>query len=288
MGNYIGYVDNTAQTANRNLLAFLKNTLEDEGWTINRYDTSTSEHELLVEAPGYTGPDGDVPAFIGFRSYESVASDYYNITIAGMTGYVSANAFTAQPGFIESGIPTHNNRIDYWVTVNDRRVAFALKVGTPVYEHGYAGYILPYATPRQYPYPLFIGGMLTSNAATRFSDTTHAMYHKGNKASARLRFTSGSWLQPYIYPWGNTTLMAGSTSNYSTRPTDTTYPVVRAVLHDNSANVYGELEGVYAITGFNNAVENTLSIGGDDYVVFQDVGRTGFIDYYAMKLDPNP
>jgi hypothetical protein len=288
MGHYIGYVDNTGQTANRNLIEFLKDTLEDEGWTINRYDTSGAEHYLLVEAPGYTGPDGAVPAFVGFRSYESVASDYYNISVAGMTGYVSANTFATQPGFIESGIPAHNNRIDYWITVNERRVAFGLKVGTPVYEHGYAGFCLPYATPRQYPYPLFVGGMLTGTAATRFSETTHAMYLKGNAANCRLRFTDGSWLQPRVWPWGNTHLMAGSTSNYSIRPTGTTYPLLRPVLHNNTTNVYGELDGVVSITGFDNAVENTLTVDGDDYVVFQDVGRTGFIDYYALKLDPNP
>lgn len=285
MPNHIGYVDNTGKTANKNFVEFVKDSCEDAGWTVKRYDTAGSEHYLILEAPGYTGPDGDVPVYVGMRTYDNVASDYYNVSVAGMTGYVAGNTFAAQPGFIECGIPAHNTRIDYWLTINDRRLAFGLKVGTPVYEHGYAGLILPYATPRQYPYPLFVGGMLTGTATTRFSETSHSMYQKGNTASSRLRFTDGSWLQPYIYPWGNSHLMAGSTSNYSTRPTEGTYPVVRTVLHNNSTNVYGELDGVYAITGFDNAVENTLDIDGEDYVVFQDVGRTGFIDYYALKLD---
>jgi hypothetical protein len=50
-------------------------------------------------------------------------------------------------------------------------------------------------------------------------------------------------------------------------------------------NVFGALEGICYITGFDNTVENTLTINGVDYVVMQDVYRTGFPDYYAMRLD---
>lgn len=289
MPNHIGFVDNTGQTANKNFVALVKAKCELAGWTTNRYDTSGAEHYLLMQAPGYLGPDGAVPAYIGMRTYDSVASDYYNVSVAGMTGYVAANTYATQPGFMECGVPAHNQRIDYWLTINDRRLAFGIKVGTPVYEHAYAGFALPYATPRQYPYPLFVGGMLTGVATTRFSDTSHSMYQKGNRAGSRLRFVDGTWLSPYIWPWGNSTLMnTTSTSNYQIRPTETTYPLLRTVLHDNTGNVYGELDGVFSITGFDNAVENTLTIGGQNYVVFQDVARTGFTDYYALRLDPNP
>lgn len=282
MGSYTGFVDNTTQYANREFLAFLEATLTTEGWTINDYDTSGAEHYLLVSAPGYTGPDGAVEVFLGFRSYQDVGADYYNLSVAGMTGYVSGNAFAAQPGFREAGVCGHNARIDYWVTVNDRRIAFALKVGTPVYESAYAGLALPYATPRQFPYPLVVCGTLSGVPATRFSDTTHAMGFNGNRANLALRFTSGSYLQPYTYPWANALFI----NSNGIRPTDTYYPLPRVVLHDNSANVYGELDGIYFITGFDNAVENTLSIGGDTYVVFQDVYRTGFGNYFAMRMDP--
>lgn len=286
MPNAVGFVDGTGQYANRNLLLFIKNMCEAAGWTINRFDTATSVHELLMAAPGYTGPDGPVPAYVGLRTYESVASDYYNISVAGMTGYVSGNSFDTQPGFLESGIPAHNNRIDYWISVNARRIAFGLKVGTPVYEHGYAGFALPYATPRQFPYPLFVGGMLTGNAGTRFSDTAHGAYWKGNRANSRLRFVDGVWKQPYFWPYQNTDLMAGTTANYSMRPVSTHYPLLRTVLNDNSANVFAELEGVLAITGFNNATENTLVVDGINHVVLQDVDRTDFRDYCALRLDP--
>lgn len=108
------------------------------------------------------------------------------------------------------------------------------------------------------------------------------MAFKGNRANLGLRFTDGSYLTPYTYPWQNSQL-AGS---QGIRPTGTYYPLPRVVLNNNSNNVYGELDGIYYITGFDNAVENTLVIGGVTYVVIQDVWRTGFPDYFALRMDP--
>jgi hypothetical protein len=73
-------------------------------------------------------------------------------------------------------------------------------------------------------------------------------------------------------------------TNASLRDTGDAYSLLPVVLHD-SANVYGQLDGVYHITGFNNVVENTLTIDGKDYVVMQGVYRTGFSDYYALELN---
>jgi len=168
-------------------------------------------------------------------------------------------------------------------TANDRRLAFALKVGNPVYESGYAGFALPYANPRQYPYPIVCAGMLTGVPATRFSDTAHSMPYKGNRANMGLRLVTGSYVTPHAYPWNNTSL-GGTTNNI--RPGGTYYPMPRVVLNDNSANVYGELDGIHYMPGFDNVVENTLVVGGVTYVVIADVWRNGFPDFYALRLDP--
>lgn len=285
MPNAVGFVDDTTQYANREFLEYVRDFIDTNGWTILEQDMASDTRYWIAEGPGYTGPDGPVRVYCGMRAYQSVASDYYNLSVATFTGYVNGNAFTAQPGYYESGIPAHNQRIDYWLTCNDRRFAFALKVGTPVYETGYAGLILPYATPRQYPYPVLCGGMLAGIAATRFSDTAHSFPYGGNRAGMGLRWVNGSYITPYAHPWSNGALAGAQ----GIRPTDggatAYYPVPRVVLHDNSSNVYGELDGIHYITGFNNVVENTLSIGGETYIVIQDVWRTGFPNYYAMRLD---
>lgn len=281
MPHQIGYVDNSSMLAHYAMLEEIMNFCESNDWTILRYDTVSTNRELIMMAPGLSGEEA---IYVGLRTYHSVDSDYYNLSVAGFTGYVSGNAFDAQPGAVISGVPAHNARIDYWMTINGQRLAFALKVGTPVYESAYIGKCFPYATPSQYPYPLVVGGMLNGSAATRFSDTAHAMPYNGNRANMRMRFVDGTWRTPYCYPWGNDVLM-GSTQM---KPSGTSYKLVPVQLHDNSANVFGELDGIFAISGFDNAVENTLEIDGVDYVVIQDVWRTGFTNYYAIRLDPNP
>lgn len=256
-------------------------------YEIVRYTTVAGEasgHELIMKAPGLTGLE---EIYIGLRTYHSVASDYYNVLAGVFTGYVPGNTFDTQPGAFLAGCPAHNNRIDYWLTMNGQRIALAMKVGTPVYEHVYLGKFLPYARPSQYPYPVICGGTLVGAAATRFSESTHDFYLRG-AASARMGLrTPGGWISPWCYPWGNAFLTGTSASStqLQARDTETQYPLLPVELHDNSANLYGQLDGIFHVSGFNNAVENTLTIGSDDYVVMQSVARTGHTDYYAMRMD---
>ena len=278
-GHEIGFVTNSVQLAHYAMLARIHAVATANGWTALRYVTSGTNHELILKGAGYSGTE---EIFVGFRTYHDVAADYYNLLAAGFTGYVAGNTFDTQPGSRLSGVPAHNQRIDYWLTVNPQRIALAMKVGTPVYESAYVGKMLPYALPSQYPYPVVCAGMLTSASATRFSDTTHSMGYKGDRAAMGVRFNSGSWVQMHTWPWQNSMLAGGSSQM---RPTDGRYPLCPVVLNDNTSNVYGELDGIYFVSGFDNTVESTFTIGANTYVVIQDVARTGFFDYYAMRLD---
>lgn len=277
MANAVGYVDNTGGTlAHYKMLLTIKTLAEANGWTVLRYDDVSTNRELILKGVGLSGTE---EIFVGFRTYHDVSADYYNLLAATFTGYVSANSFDTQPGAKLSGVPAHNNRIDYWLTLNAQRIVLAMKVGTPVYESCYVGKMLPYSLPSQFPYPIVCGGMLNGAAATRFSDASHSIPYKGNRANFTLRTNAGSYDQVYAHPWQNAYLSA-------TRDTNNSYPLMPVVLNDNSGNIYGELDGIFFVSGFNNAVENTLSISGVTYVVIQDVSRTGFSDYYAMRLDP--
>jgi hypothetical protein len=50
------------------------------------------------------------------------------------------------------------------------------------------------------------------------------------------------------------------------------------------AQVFGELEGVFAISGYQNAAENTADFDGVTHVVFQNGGRTSVHEYWALAL----
>jgi hypothetical protein len=54
-------------------------------------------------------------------------------------------------------------------------------------------------------------------------------------------------------------------------------------LYDTS-NTYGVLDGVHFISGFGNAVENTVAIGAETHVVLQDVIRNGLSDFFTMRI----
>ncbi len=105
MPNAIGFVDDTSQYANRQMLEFLMNFVDTNGWTILESDlVNAGTRYWIAEGPGYIGPDGPVRVYIGMRSYQDVGSDYYNLSVATFTGYVNGNAFTLQPGYVESGV----------------------------------------------------------------------------------------------------------------------------------------------------------------------------------------
>ncbi|MBA2881837.1 hypothetical protein HNR65_002168 [Desulfosalsimonas propionicica] len=286
MGHDIGTVTDISGTfglAHYNMLEKIHDlvTAAGQGWTVLRYDTSGDNHELILKGEGLTGTE---EIFVGFRTYQSADADYYNLVAAAFAGYVSGNAFDDQPQALISGVPAHNQNIDYWITWNAQRIALAMKVGTPVYESAYVGKALPYARPSQFPYPVICAGMLNGTPAARFSDDSQSMPYKGNRANFQMRNINGSWQQVHCYPYSNDqNILAGSTN--ALRDTGGEYHLMPVELFDPDSEIYGALDGIYFVTGFNNSVENTLTIDGSEYVVIQDVWRTGFDDYYAIRMD---
>lgn len=278
MPHQIGFVDDSGGVlAHYKMLETIKDFASANGWQVLRYKTDVENRELILKGLGYAGEE---EIFVGFRTYQNANADYYNLVAACFTGYVPSNTFGTQPGAYLSGVPAHNKRIDYWLTLNPQRIALAMKVGTPVYESCYVGKMLPYARPSQYPYPVVCAGMLNGVPATRFSDTTHSIPYKGDRPNLRMRFNDGVWRKPWAHPYNNDTLAGRS----SLRETNGVYPLNPVVLGD-SQGLYGELDGICHIPGFENSVENTVQINGVTWVVMQDVYRTGFNDYYALRMD---
>lgn len=273
-------------------------------WEILRYDTVSAERQLILKGKGLSGTE---EIFVGFRTYQSVSADYYNLVAGVFVGYVASSSFDNQPGAMLSGIPAHNQAIEYYMVANGQRIALAMKVGTPVYMSSYVGKMLPYAAPGEYRAPLVCAGMLGGTPGTRFSEPTLSMPYKGARANFRLRGNDGEWLQPEAYPYNNTYLCGPEFYQTQIRPTGNNYFPLRIELNDAAPNLYGALDGLFYMPGFDNAVENVLQIGGTStvnqagktlnaivaeilgvsgrpFLVIQDGARTGFNDYYAMEM----
>lgn len=245
-------------------------------WQTLRY-TASGDHELILKSTGLSGLE---EIFIGFCGYHDVALDYYNITVAAFSGYVPGNSFTTQPGYTAMSMPTHNTNIPNWVSWNAQRVIVSVRVNTPAYTTLYAGKFFPYAMPSQYPYPIAVGSMLTAGAATRYSATTYTMPYTGSKNTFQIRSPAGIWIQPKCYPWGQRDMSA---TNFLV-DTSGHYPLVPVVMYDSNG-IYGELDGIYYVSGYNNLAENTAVIDGKTYVFLLNRNLTGFTDYFAMRLD---
>lgn len=225
-----------------------------------------------LRAPGMTGQG---PCFINFQLYDRPTSDYYNMAVTGATGFVESSDFDNQPGALTAmGFPLWNGPIPFWIAGNGQRVVISVRVDT-VYLSCYAGKMLTFGTPQQFPYPLLIGAPLSSASGTRYSDSSISLPYKGDRNNFKLRTVNGSWINPSAWPYS---------ISVDFRDTKEFYPLLPITLYDGS-NTYGTLDGVSFITGFNNAPENEVIVNDERYIVLQDWSRNGMKDFFAMRIE---
>jgi hypothetical protein len=109
-------------------------------------------------------------------------------------------------------------------------------------------------------------------------------------SSLRLRLATGTWRGfcttagdqtfGHVWPFAYT-----QPSVFDWRPNlDGSYPLFPIVLLDHTPNIYGELDGMYATTGFSQSVENTITINGIPHLVVQNVFRNTKADFFAVRL----
>lgn len=279
-----------------------------ERWQELRWSSDATSKELILQAPGLTGTE---QIFCGLRTYASASSGYYMWDINGFIGFDPVKTFYDQPGAISGWVPMMslcNFAIPYWFVANGRRCVVVAKVST-VYEAMYLGFIRPYATPGQYPYPLLVGGSMTGQRGRNYSvtgpnhrhfvDPGENDYNNANTA-CMLRGPSGAWLQfqNFVINSGSESLYNGPRQVWPTHyyylgnvreAPDGSYVLYPIMLTQYNASadhdLFGELDGCYWVSGFNNAAENLISVSGVDHLVVQNVYRTGVRDYWALRLE---
>jgi hypothetical protein len=279
-------------------------------WTSLR---RVSASEMIWQAPGNGGLDQII---VGAKTFFSVGGDYYNWRLGGFSAYNSGSPFNQQPSFPGGASQAHsspvlnlwNSTIPYWFIANGRRVIVIAKVST-VYACCYLGFLNSYMAPGAFPYPLVVGGSMcwTSNSEPAAGDTrwrwsysgaemrNFAIPHDGVLSSPTdsqllLRLASGSW-QGFCSSSGDQTFgqvwpyAYVDRSAWDWRPDlDGGYSLLPIVLADVTPNVYGELDGVYALTGFSQGAENTVTINGVKNLVVQNVFQNTKSQFFAVRL----
>ena len=295
--------------------------------------------EVLLKAFGNAGTD---EIFVGIRSEYSTTDGWYNLFLNGYTGYdANEKSWFNQPGALNNSnmpyplsvpmVPCWNSTMPYWFSATGRAFKFTLKVSTS-YESGYLGFIIPYASPSQYPYPLAIGGSLVPTNALRgvewrysYSSNLHSVYtipsagvnlptmdQENTDSTLYLKLPSGDWgaIGQRTGPSALTSMnvsndfpltMSGlkrgvwptstrSATGYAKDYRDVLgggYMIQPHILHQRwpTICVYGELDGVYSISGFSNSAENTTVYDGKTNVIFQNVTRTEIHEYWTLALE---
>jgi hypothetical protein len=281
-------------------------------WTANRAIST----EYIWTAPGSLGSPAD-PLIVGAKAFSNVGADYYNWRLGAFGAFDSALAFEAQTGYLGAAVGSQsspvlncwNASIPYRFYATGRRGIILAKIST-VYVVAYIGYLRSYMAPGAFPSPIVVGGSMAWDGAEPGStDARWRWSYGGNEmancpapqravaglwgSSLRLRRPDGFWMgfdrtiepgfgsnKGKVWPYGNwgTSQASDLRDNLGGG-----YMLLPIILDDATPNIYGELDGIFALTGFANAAENTVTIGGVAHYVVPNVFRTTQTDYFAIK-----
>jgi len=181
-------------------------TMANGGWNIQR-SNAPSEREVILQGTGA----GSDEIYVGVRTFLSPANGYKQWELAGFTGFDANLAWASQagisPGRHESPtnggcwIPLDDVTMDYWFAVDSNRIIMVAKIGSQ-YPNMYMGFLNPFSTTSEYPYPLYIAGctsdeeFLIGTSGFGFGGLTNPIAKiltETHDGPGEVRFPGGSW-----------------------------------------------------------------------------------------------
>ena len=282
-------------TNHTNLLAKIKEHLTDAAAMGTQVWIARGTNPLYLEGPGLSGTD---KIFIQMLAFGDSNQDYFNLQCYGAVNYNAQANYYAQPGQSPvTYVTLWDSSIPYWLIANGRRFILVAKVST-TYQTFYGGFIMPYCTTSEYPYPIVCMGSAGGGDSTlRWSvgDYRLSGFWDPVSQAAYLRHWNGAWIQIANMASQPTSYRSQLDDNVTwpyerdygfTVNQDGTYGLLPVIIHGNygGGNIMGELEGVFFCSGFSNAAEDIITVGSDQYLVVQSAYRTSRRDYVAIKL----
>lgn len=301
-------------TTNADLVA------NNEQWVLEKDDSTavTNERHVYLRGPGLSQSDN---IYVNLRQYFNATLQNYNWEIRYATGFDTNEPLDNQIGTSvvtltgERGGPRFtlaNQSMGYWIIANGRRFIVVAKISS-VYVSMYAGFITPYALPAEFDYPMYIAGSscfenavwslgtnelsspwdpngvgnsTVDSARLRHYDGTRIDFNNFTRSTGSRNNSTSAVTWPYAWAQRANTSQINKNEVFDQNP-DGSYTLLPVILEtdQNDGQVYGELDGIFFIPGLGpNASEDTISIGGDNYLVVQSVHRTGPFDYAAIRL----
>jgi len=267
---------------------------------------------LQLEAPG-NGATARV--YVNIDTVCNIGNGTYSWRLYGATGYSAGIGLPLQQG---AGGPAlfnlSQNSISYWFYANDRRFIVIAKTGTN-YMSCYCGFILPFALPSEYPFPLAIIGSYPVEALPSVNNARNSsIADPGSDGAAWYRRrTTETWIQiknhgnssSSVYPvvgarafmWPHKTgrnspsgvttnpnyWSSGGFNNMKLNANDEAPLIQCHIVDTENRTIVGALDGVYSTTGFNRSTEQEVTNGSRTFTLFQRAFRNSAGDFFAVE-----
>ena len=312
MATLSGTASNHTNLLERFITFVTTNISVAENWTTLASNTaSPTFREYYLQAPGLSGTE---QININFRAYESTSDNAYNWLITGALGYLSTSDIQNQPSTSPSVIAHLSNQaIPFYFYANGQRAIVHARVGT-IDILIYVGKILPTGTSGQFPNPILIsatGGINSENNTPALSNINFDMssfispglgtyFYAGDSGWIQIRNRSnvGSVLSTGLFmsPTCFEGFFIGGANQWTRTATDFTsiqqlpnggdvlLPFDIITFNESpSRNYYGQLDGVYWVTGIGKTTGNTITESSRTFRVFQNMNRSVWPEHCAIE-----
>lgn len=223
----------------------------DERWDTDWAGDASNEYEWIANGIGA----GSDEVFVGFRT-RSDGATYWNIETSGLTGFVDHDIgkdkpLSLQPGYYPFYSCANGPGTNFTFLCVFTSRAIKLMITLEAYsgwQNGlYVGWILPYATPSQWSYPMYCGASTDDYNQTITPESDHSCFWKQNNGAI---LDISTWRR-IIDMLPVAPLLSCESAKWYPGISDNLmrwYPLI--VAHTGTNNIYGELEGVHYPTPF--------------------------------------
>jgi hypothetical protein len=280
------------------------------------------------------GYDADRRVYISMVNYCDPVGGTDHVRITAHTGY-DGDVLRKEWFLNQEGTPLGDGQNDsyfladsdsgeYWFYLNDTRLFIVIKNGVADYNSAYIGFLAAFATPDDWPFPLYVGAAC-KDATEYLSDASAAVrdaVDPGTEGRAKYRRWDNDWQSvgnhqdvdatnrpvqnPTCWTWpyhvgqtyggGSINLpnqVVGNPNGFDFHFLDHIDPTEQGdlplfpviVTQDSDGNV-GALDGIFCVPrGGVLAPEQVLTISSVDYRVFSTRAKTGGHNFYAVRED---
>lgn len=239
--------------------------------------------------------------YAGIALSETASSQIWSWALMGYTGFSPTANWLAQSGVNDFDVFEAHNVLDetYWFTLNSRRYVCVWDSG-PAMHSIYQGFILPYGSPGEYPYPMAVVAASNSSFAYNNPGTKHHGIYRAQSSNAQLRLPGGTWAtwatNGAVEPWPmiDTDVLGfcrriWENAEAAINGDHFLFPIcyVKSGINGSiplDTEAYGVPEGCFMVTGTTQSAQTIISISGQDYLVVSNFADSQPLSFWALRL----